>query len=100
MSFSFRELLDTTNTWKDRHSKRWKFNLSLKSKVSCQCPLECPRGFQVHDRSLSQLVTQFIMRSVVLSFEMFTGSVIDIFFSQKESLLAVTHFTIEGKVCC
>ena len=61
---------------------------------------ECPRGFQVHDRSLSQLVTQFIMRSVVLSFEMFTGSVIDIFFSQKESLLAVTHFTIEGKVCC
>ena len=38
------------------------------------------------------------MRSVVLSFEMFTGSVIDIFFSQKESLLAVTHFTIEGKV--
>ena len=41
-----------------------------------------------------------IMRSVVLSFEMFTGSVIDIFFSQKESLLAVTHFTIEGKVCC
>ena len=75
MSFSFRELLDTTNTWKDRHSKRWKFNLSLKSKVSCQCPLECPRGFQVHDRSLSQLVTQFIMRSVVLSFEMSTGLV-------------------------
>ena len=55
MSFSFRELLDTTNTWKDRHSKRWKFNLSLKSKVSCQCPLECPRGFQVHDRSLSHI---------------------------------------------
>ena len=38
------------------------------------------------------------MRNVVLSFEMFTGSVIDIFFSQKESLLAVTHFTIEEKV--
>ena len=28
---------------------------------------------------------------------MFNGSVIDIFF-KKESLLAVTHFTIEGKV--
>ena len=40
------------------------------------------------------------MRSVVLSFEMFTGSVIDIFLSQKESLLAVTHLMIEGKVCC
>ena len=32
MSFSFGELSDTANTWKDRHSKRWKFNLSLKVK--------------------------------------------------------------------
>ena len=46
------------------------------------------------------LVTQFIMRSVVLSFEMFTGSVIDIFFSQKESLLAVTHLRLKEKSCC
>ena len=31
-------------------------------------------------------------------FEMFTGSVIDILFSKKESPPAVAHFTIEGKV--
>ena len=29
---------------------------------------------------------------------MFTGSVIDTFFGKKESLLAVRHYTIEGKV--
>ena len=38
MSFSFGELSDTANTWKDRHSKRWKFNLSLKVKSAVNIP--------------------------------------------------------------
>lgn len=79
MTFSFRELLDTANTWKDIANDRNLISVyKLKSKVSCQCPLECPRGFQVNDRSLSHI--GHAIHYALFCFEMFTGYVINIFF--------------------
>ena len=97
MNFSFRELSDTANAWKDIANDGNLISVyKLKSKV---CPLECPRGFQVNDRSLSHIGHANLLCVVLFwSFEMFTGSVIDICFSKKESLLAVTHFKIKWKV--
>ena len=100
-SFSFRELSDTANRWKDIANdgnlisvyklKSNKSQLSMYPGVSSWIPGQWSAIVTYWSRNLLCVV-------LFWSFEMFTGSVIDIFFSKKGSLLAVTHFTIERKV--